>query len=233
MPALPLLHPGHSYEIIIMHTLPPRRTYPAHTLPCSIHPFKVGFTVLAELLVAAVARGVEEAASGRAMGGRDDSRLQGLPPPMIPHSSEEHTTYCAMQVRAAGCCMRMGVHTRIGAAAKAASMRVWGAVSRAYGAKTVPFPSLACPACRHPTPPPACPALPSRHSPLQEAFKRVVAAHSSGFAYRPERPDGSSFVDQKWGWSATKPGGGGVLGAAPRCARCGRRAPRLLPACTA
>lgn len=41
---------------------------------------------------------------------------------------------------------------------------------------------------------------------LQEDFKPVVAA-SSGFRYRPERPDAPSLVAQKWAWTSSEPGG--------------------------
>jgi len=44
---------------------------------------------------------------------------------------------------------------------------------------------------------------------LQEDFKEVVARHSDGFVYQPERPDAPTFVEQKWGWRGLQPGRGG------------------------
>lgn len=41
---------------------------------------------------------------------------------------------------------------------------------------------------------------------LQEAFEDVVVA-ADGFQYRAEKPDAPSFVEQKWAWTGTKPGG--------------------------
>jgi hypothetical protein len=43
-------------------------------------------------------------------------------------------------------------------------------------------------------------------APLQERFKPAVVARR-GFEYRAERPEGRSFVDQKWAWSGRAPGG--------------------------
>ena len=40
---------------------------------------------------------------------------------------------------------------------------------------------------------------------LQEDFKGVVGK-AQGFAYRPERPERATFVEQKWGWSGDAPG---------------------------
>jgi hypothetical protein len=40
---------------------------------------------------------------------------------------------------------------------------------------------------------------------MQEGFE-YVAVNASGFEWRPERPEGASFVEQKWGWSAFDPG---------------------------
>jgi hypothetical protein len=42
---------------------------------------------------------------------------------------------------------------------------------------------------------------------VQEDFKDVVSEHSGDFSYKPEKKDGRNFVEQKWGWSASKPGG--------------------------
>jgi hypothetical protein len=65
--------------------------------PCRIHPASKGYTLLAELLVAAVSQGVEDAAFGRQLAPRDDARLAAPLPPMIPSSADERTTFCAMQ----------------------------------------------------------------------------------------------------------------------------------------
>ncbi|PSC68178.1 Acyl-coenzyme A thioesterase THEM4 isoform A [Micractinium conductrix] len=48
-------------------------------------------------------------------------------------------------------------------------------------------------------------ATPTTLCAIEEDFQDVVDA-SKGFAYKPERPDGRNFVEQKWGWSAAKPG---------------------------
>ena len=45
---------------------------------------------------------------------------------------------------------------------------------------------------------PAC-HLPTAF-PLQEDFKPMVR-RSSGFEWRPERPNATTFVEQKWGWT--------------------------------
>lgn len=54
---------------------------------------------------------------------------------------------------------------------------------------------------------PAClPAFyPSHHfelaaSTAQEDFQPMVTGHK-GFQWRPERPNATSFVEQKWGWT--------------------------------
>ncbi|KAI3430747.1 hypothetical protein D9Q98_009159 [Chlorella vulgaris] len=101
-----------------------------------VHPAKRGFMVLAELLVAALARGVEDAAFGRPLDPRPKPQLQDTRlPHMIPHSTDQRTTFCAMQ----------------------------------------------------------------------RAFKPVVD-RSEGFKYRPERPESTDFVGQKWAWSGRAPG---------------------------
>ena len=41
--------------------------------------------------------------------------------------------------------------------------------------------------------------------PLQEEFEGVVV-EQAGFKYKPERPQEETFVGQKWGWTAEKPG---------------------------
>lgn len=40
---------------------------------------------------------------------------------------------------------------------------------------------------------------------LQEDFKSAVVA-SSGWSFRPERPDADGFIAQKWAWAADTPG---------------------------
>ena len=52
---------------------------------------------------------------------------------------------------------------------------------------------------------------------LQRDFKGVVEA-SEGFEYKPERKNATSFVEQKWGWTADRPGTPLVAtNAAPEC----------------
>ncbi|KAL4443942.1 hypothetical protein ABPG75_011679, partial [Micractinium tetrahymenae] len=58
-------------------------------------------------------------------------------------------------------------------------------------------------------PPPMVPGnieSPTTLCAMQDDFWPVVVRHSSGFAYRPERPDKPSRVEQKWGWTAFTPG---------------------------
>jgi hypothetical protein len=45
----------------------------------------------------------------------------------------------------------------------------------------------------------------------------VVAAKGGDFSYKPEKKDGKNFVEQKWGWSASKPGEGAIGIARLRC----------------
>lgn len=45
---------------------------------------------------------------------------------------------------------------------------------------------------------------------LQAAFKGVVA-ESSGFEYKAQRPQGATFVAQKWAWVGASPGAYAVL----------------------
>ena len=35
----------------------------------------------------------------------------------------------------------------------------------------------------------------------------MVSAHAGDFSYKPEKRKGKNFVEQKWGWSASQPGG--------------------------
>lgn len=39
-----------------------------------------------------------------------------------------------------------------------------------------------------------------------------MVVNSSGFEWRPERPEEPTFVEQKWGWTGRKPGGQLVAG---------------------
>ena len=60
--------------------------------------------MMAEALAGPLQRAVgEEAAanSGARFTRRQDARLAGVPPPMIPGNTESPTTVCAMQVRVA------------------------------------------------------------------------------------------------------------------------------------
>ena len=87
---------------------------PLHLLPhapCpgrSTHPNDRGHRAVAELRAAAVARAVEEAQGGGSLlpawePGRDEPRLAGLPPPMVPGNADAPTTLCAIQVGAREC----------------------------------------------------------------------------------------------------------------------------------
>lgn len=49
-------------------------------------------------------------------------------------------------------------------------------------------------------------ATPTTLCAIEEDFKDVVSGHSGDFSYKPEKKDGRNFVEQKWGWSASKPG---------------------------
>lgn len=44
-----------------------------------------------------------------------------------------------------------------------------------------------------------------RH-PLTALRRDVAVAHSEGFEYKAQRPDGKNFAEQKWGWVAKTPG---------------------------
>lgn len=73
---------------------------------CSTHPSDRGHQMMAEALAGPLGRAVAEEAAAAAgvvqRSRRDDPRLAGLPPPMIPGNTESPTTVCAMQVRAGG-----------------------------------------------------------------------------------------------------------------------------------
>lgn len=61
-----------------------------------------------------------------------------------------------------------------------------------------------------PQPPPSNPPHHHPHHPhplraLQEDFKPYARA-MQGFAFRPERPDAATFVEQKWGYTGDSPG---------------------------
>lgn len=71
-------------------------------LLCSLHPHDTGHAVMAELLLHALDRAIEEVQTGRSLSAADrrgDPRLDSLPPPMIPHSPDERAALCAMLVR--------------------------------------------------------------------------------------------------------------------------------------
>ncbi|PSC68705.1 hypothetical protein C2E20_7769 [Micractinium conductrix] len=58
-------------------------------------------------------------------------------------------------------------------------------------------------------PPPMVPGnyeSPSMMCAMQEEFKHVAVRHSPGFRYLPERPKKRTFIEQKWGWTAQRPG---------------------------
>lgn len=64
-----------------------------------LHPGAGGARVLAELMIHPLAAAVEEVAAGVQVEEREDPRLQGLPPPMIPHSPNISSSSCYMLVR--------------------------------------------------------------------------------------------------------------------------------------
>lgn len=99
------------------------------------HPADRGHQMMAEALAGPLQRAVEEEAAAAAgqlrhSTRRQDERLEGMLPPMVPGNTESPTTVCAMQ----------------------------------------------------------------------EDFQPMVGAHK-GFQWRPERPNATSFVEQKWGWT--------------------------------
>ncbi|KAL4426174.1 hypothetical protein ABPG77_007456 [Micractinium sp. CCAP 211/92] len=58
-------------------------------------------------------------------------------------------------------------------------------------------------------PPPMVPGnqeFPTALCAMQEDFCQMVVRHSQGFAYRAERPNKPTRLEQKWGWSGFKPG---------------------------
>ena len=63
---------------------------------CRGPPEDAGQQVLAELLVAPLRRAIQEAAAGTQLQRRQDPRLQGLPPAMIPNNPVGATSVCAM-----------------------------------------------------------------------------------------------------------------------------------------
>ncbi len=78
--------------------------WPPHSTPAprSMHPDPTKLRVLAELVIHPLAAAVEEAAAGVAVEGRQDARLQGLPPPMIPGVQDHAVSACYRLVRIVG-----------------------------------------------------------------------------------------------------------------------------------
>jgi len=76
-----------------------RCTIPASHICCSMHPDPSKLCVLAELVIQPLATAVEEVAAGVAVEERQDARLQGLPPPMIPGVKDGSASVCYMLVR--------------------------------------------------------------------------------------------------------------------------------------
>lgn len=74
-------------------------TPPASRTCCSVHPDLSKQRVLAELLIHPLAAAVEEVAAGVAVEERQDARLQGLPPPMIPGVRGRAVSSCYRLVR--------------------------------------------------------------------------------------------------------------------------------------
>jgi hypothetical protein len=71
---------------------------PIHWLHAQLrlHPGPGGARVMAELMIHPLAVAVEEVAEGVQVEERQDPRLQGLPPPMIPHSPSIASSACYM-----------------------------------------------------------------------------------------------------------------------------------------
>lgn len=67
-----------------------------------MHPDVSKLRVLAELVIHPLATAVEEVAAGVAVQSRQDARLQGVPPPMIPGVRDRATSNCYMLVRYPG-----------------------------------------------------------------------------------------------------------------------------------
>lgn len=68
---------------------------------CRMHPDLSKLRVLAELVINPLAAAVEEVAAGVTVEERQDARLQGLPPPMIPGVQDSAASSCYMLVRSA------------------------------------------------------------------------------------------------------------------------------------
>lgn len=68
---------------------------------CRMHPDLSKLRVLAELVIHPLAAAVEEVAAGVTVEERQDARLQGLPPPMIPGVQDSAASSCYMLVRSA------------------------------------------------------------------------------------------------------------------------------------
>ena len=65
---------------------------------CSVHPDTHGLRAVAELLIHPVAWAVQEVAAGLLPKRRADTRLEGLPPPMLPNLPELSLSTCYMLV---------------------------------------------------------------------------------------------------------------------------------------
>lgn len=74
-------------------------TGPTAPSRCSAHPDVPKLKVLAELVIHPLAAAVEEVATGIEVEERQDTRLQGLPPPMVPGVHDRAPSSCYMQVR--------------------------------------------------------------------------------------------------------------------------------------
>lgn len=158
------------------------------------HPNDRGHQMLAEMLAHLVLRAAEEMRRGPPQGppvwarrsAEQERGLGQLPPPMIPGNVAVPTSLCAIQVG--------------GWAGGWVQQWRWASRQRSSAAHAAAASQV-----------PAClPSQPARRRAgclsLQESFKPMVV-HSSGFEWRPERPDEPTFVEQKWGWTGHKPGG--------------------------
>lgn len=81
---------------------------------CRLHPGPGGARVMAELVIHPLAVAVEEVAAGVRVEERQELRLQGLPPPMIPHSPSIASSTCYMLVRFSACKNDTGWHAPCG-----------------------------------------------------------------------------------------------------------------------
>ena len=136
---------------------------------------------MAELLEAAVSRGVMAAAAEAAAAAQQDGALGAelslapapvLPPPMITDNYEANATSCHLQV----CAVRGWRHLQ---PSRACIALIDSAASAAVNALP-PTPS--------PSPPPPYP---------QEDFKSVFTDTQHGFTYEPRAPAEATFIAQK------------------------------------